>query len=127
MPMRMLLAIGVGLAVSAAQGGSPQQIQSAYIAQGASDFSSERGAKLWLREGVEGRNCATCHGGNPSEPGQHARTRKLIDPMALSASTGRFANLAKVEKWFKRNCKWTWGRECSAQEKSDLLEYLYRL
>ncbi|MEA3244387.1 MAG: DUF1924 domain-containing protein, partial [Pseudomonadota bacterium] len=30
----------------------------------------------------------------------------------------------KIEKWFKRNCKWTLGRECTAQEKADFLAYI---
>ena len=30
----------------------------------------------------------------------------------------------KIEKWFKRNCKEAWGRECTAQEKADFLTYL---
>jgi len=30
---------------------------------------------------------------------------------------------AKTEKWFLRNCKWTMGRTCTAQEKGDFLAY----
>jgi len=29
-----------------------------------------------------------------------------------------------VAKWFRRNCKTVLGRECTAQEKGDILTYL---
>jgi hypothetical protein len=44
--------------------------------------------------------------------------------LAPSAQSDRFSDPEKVEKWFKRNCTWTWGRECTAQEKGDFLAYL---
>jgi hypothetical protein len=47
--------------------------------------------------------------------------------MAPSVDAERYTDLGKMEKWFKRNCKWTWGRECTPQEKGDLLEYLRQL
>ena len=43
--------------------------------------------------------------------------------MAPSVNPKRFTDLKKVEKWFRRNCKWTWGRECNAQEKADILQW----
>ncbi|MFK5970948.1 MAG: DUF1924 domain-containing protein [Candidatus Marithrix sp.] len=30
----------------------------------------------------------------------------------------------QIRKWFKRNCKWTLGRECNAQEKGDILKFI---
>jgi hypothetical protein len=30
----------------------------------------------------------------------------------------------QIEKWLRRNCNWTLGRECSAREKGDLLSFL---
>jgi hypothetical protein len=44
--------------------------------------------------------------------------------MALSASPTRYADPAKVEKWFKRNCVEVLGRECSPREKGDWLAYM---
>ena len=35
-----------------------------------------------------------------------------------------FTDTAKIEKWFKRNCKDVLERECSAAEKADVLSYL---
>ena len=34
------------------------------------------------------------------------------------------ADLAKTEKWFKRNCNDVVGRECSASEKANVLAWL---
>jgi len=99
-------------------------LQNSYRGAGATPFSEAGGLGLWQREGTEGRTCATCHGKDLRQAGKHATTRKLIEPMAPSANAERFTDAAKVEKWFLRNCKWTWGRECSAQEKGDLLQYL---
>jgi hypothetical protein len=36
----------------------------------------------------------------------------------------RLTDVASIEKWFLRNCRGTWGRECSAQEKGDLLLFI---
>ena len=47
--------------------------------------------------------------------------------MAPSVNAARLSSRKQIEKWFKRNCKWTLGRECSAQEKGDLLAYLKTL
>jgi len=44
--------------------------------------------------------------------------------MALSVSPGRYQDGNKIEKWLLRNCKWTLGRQCSLQEKADLLTWL---
>ena len=127
MNLRSSLCLLLWGAASVAQAVTPQQVQSVYAAPGSDAFSAQRGASLWSREGIEGRQCGTCHGKDLTRSGQHARTRKDIDPMALSASPSRFSDPAKVEKWFKRNCKWTWDRECTSQEKGDLLEFLYQL
>jgi len=99
-------------------------LQNAYRGSGAATFSEASGQGLWQKVGGEGRTCATCHGKDLRQAGRHATTQKLIEPMAPSVNAARFTDAAKVEKWFLRNCKWTWGRECSAQEKGDLLQYL---
>ena len=46
--------------------------------------------------------------------------------MAASASTARYTDPAKTEKWFKRNCKEVLGRECTAREKGDWLAYMMK-
>jgi len=98
-----------------------------YAAQGAGDFSAERGKAMWneshaSREGNV--SFASCHGTDLRQGGKHVRTGKLIEPMAPSVNAERLTDPAKVEKWFLRNCKATLGRECTAQEKGDFLTYI---
>lgn len=100
-----------------------------YRSAGAGEFSAVAGEQLWHTsyshdKAPNSRSCATCHTSDPQSIGEHVRTGKSIKPMARSMNFDRFTDRAKVEKWFKRNCKWTLGRECSVQEKGDLLVYL---
>jgi len=69
-------------------------------------------------------SCATCHTADPTRPGRHAVTGKPIQPLAPAANPNRFQERARAEKWFKRNCNDTLGRECTAAEKADVLAYL---
>jgi len=99
-----------------------------YAADSAQPFDAERGKALWLKqnpaEDGKMRDCTTCHGDALDQSGKHIKTGKVVDPMAPSVNKERYTDLKKVEKWFKRNCKWTFGRECTAQEKGDILKYL---
>jgi len=54
--------------------------------------------------------------------GSHFKTQKIIEPMAHSKNLDRYLKVKKIEKWFKRNCKWTLGRICSDQEKCHFLK-----
>ncbi len=90
---------------------------------GVSDFDATRGKMLWYSDNG-GKSCTTCHGQTPQEMGQHNKTGKPIQPMALSMNAKRFQSAEKIEKWFLRNCKWTLERECTAQEKGDVLTWL---
>ena len=78
-------------------------------------------------------SCAACH--RLTDPvgltlevfdvaGRHVRTQKPIAPMAPSVNHERLSDTRSIEKWLRRNCKWTLGRECTPQEKGDLLMYL---
>jgi hypothetical protein len=40
------------------------------------------------------------------------------------ANRERFTDPAKVEKWFKRNCKEVLNRVCTPQEKADFAAYV---
>jgi len=101
----------------------------AYAAQGAADVDAEQGQYLWQKtfqasnESAE-RSCASCHTVDSTAQGKHIKTNKLIEPMAPSVNPQRLTDQKKIEKWFKRNCKWTMGRECTAQEKAGFLLYL---
>ena len=100
-----------------------------YRQQGAQNPQAENGKKLWTRsfnsnKPPQQRSCASCHTRSLSNVGKHAKTKKPIEPLAPSVNRERLTNMKKIEKWFKRNCKWTIGRECSPQEKADFLSYI---
>jgi hypothetical protein len=101
----------------------------AYASQGAAGAEAEQGRYLWQKtyqfnsEFAE-RSCASCHTKDTTLPGKHIKTNKLIEPMAPSVNPKRLTDKKKIEKWFKRNCKWTMGRECTVQEKADILYFL---
>ena len=101
----------------------------AYKAQGANGFSAAAGEALWsksvkdARTG-ESRNCAACHTANLRDAGKHAETGKLIEPMKPAVNPKRLSDARQIEKWFLRNCKWTYGRECTPQEKGDFLLFI---
>jgi hypothetical protein len=68
-------------------------------------------------------SCSGCHTDNPKAIGK-TRAHKAIEPLAPVANRERFSDPAKVEKWFKRNCKDVLARECTAQEKADFVAFL---
>jgi hypothetical protein len=105
----------------------------AYQSEGATDdFSAKRGREMWVEKfsqpnGKKARSCSGCHTDDPTAVGKHLRTGKRIEPLAPSVNPERLSNARDIEKWFKRNCKWTVGRECLPQEKGDILTYLRSL
>jgi len=106
------------------------QMHDSYRTEGANAFTAARGKSMWTQSFIQkssGRqvSCASCHTTNLKQVGSHIRTGKVIGPMAASVNAERFNDPAKIEKWFLRNCKWTLGRECSAQEKGDFLSYFH--
>ncbi len=72
-------------------------------------------------------SCASCHGTPPTREGKHANTGKVIAPLAPAFNPKAFTDEAKVDKWFRRNCKDVLSRECTAPEKADVLAYLLQL
>ncbi len=101
------------------------ELQAGYAATGVGPFSAERGRELWERSGRDAkRRCSTCHGSDLSRPGSHQRTGKTIEPLNPAVNLQRLSNAKTIEKWLKRNCKWTWGRVCSPAEKGDLLSFI---
>jgi hypothetical protein len=101
----------------------PQLQLEKYQQQGVQKIDKENGRKLW-NSTVNNRSCTTCHGATPSVIGEHLKTRKRIEPMALSVNPKRFQDGKKIEKWFLRNCKWTFSRVCTVQEKANILSWL---
>ena len=88
------------------------------------DFSAQAGQKLYTTVGPNQLSCSSCHTDSPKNPGKHAKTNKVIDPMAPSANPKRFTDAAQVEKWFKRNCNDALARACTTQEKGDFMSYV---
>lgn len=100
-----------------------------YAAQGAISADEKQGEQLWQKTfNYNGefaqRSCTSCHTNDLTAAGKHVKTNKVIKPMAPSSNAERFSDSNKVEKWFKRNCLWTMGRECTAQEKANLTVYI---
>ncbi len=73
--------------------------------------------------GVE-RSCSTCHTTDLKAKGKHATTGKAIDPLAPSVNKERLTDAKNIEKWFKRNCTWVLGRECTPPEKGGFLLFI---
>lgn len=101
----------------------------AYKQEAGGEFDAASGQALWNRQvksskSEQRRSCATCHMADPRVAGKHATTGKAIKPMAPSINPARLNDIAKVEKWLRRNCKWTLDRLCTAQEKGDVLRFL---
>lgn len=92
-----------------------------------SNFDASRGEQFFKSRHGGDWSCSICHTDNPTAMGKHTVTKKVIEPLAPSANPTRFTNATKVEKWFKRNCKDVLKRECTAQEKGDVLAYLLSL
>ena len=126
----VITSIGLSLSIPA-QAGVVDDLLKSYEAEGASNFSADNGKAIWNKEypapdksGTPTRRCATCHTEDLRNTGKHAKTGKLIEPMAPSENPERLTDLKQINKWFKRNCKWTMGRECTPQEKGDLLMFI---
>lgn len=115
-----------------AQADAVSELETSYQNQGAGPFSAAAGEALWSKTYVDAktgkeRSCTTCHSADQTKPGRHERTGKVIEAMAPSVNPQRLTDVGKIEKWFVRNCKWTLDRECTAQEKGDVLAFLKNL
>ena len=106
---------------------SPAQQLSHWTAQAGAPARAERGQALFNQRHGGEWSCASCHGTPPIAQGKHASTGKAIAPLAPAFNAKAFTDTAKVDKWFKRNCKDVLSRECSAQEKADVLAYLINI
>ncbi len=102
---------------------SPQTMLQGYETS-SGKASIQRGEQFFI--GKHGRewSCSSCHTATPNKPSEHIISGKSIEPLAPSANANRFTDPAKSEKWFRRNCKDVLSRECSAQEKADVIAWL---
>ena len=114
---------------AAAAQSSTEDLLRGYEQSGAGPFDPLSGEAAWIQEhpfgdGSEPRSCASCHGADLTRPGRHVKTGKSIEPMAVSVNPARLSDPRKAEKWLRRNCRWTLGRECTPQEKGNFLRYI---
>ena len=86
--------------------------------------NAQEGKLFFTNRQKQGLSCSTCHGTNPLEPGKHNSTGKTLAPMAPATNPKAFTDAAKIDKWFRRNCNEVVSRECSAQEKANVIAYL---
>jgi hypothetical protein len=116
-------ALLAGVAVAAAET-SPGSLLTDYSRMAGAPGRAVQGRDLFTtRHGGEWA-CSDCHTPIPSAQGRHASTGKAIQPLAPVANPDRFTDAAKVEKWFRRNCRDVLSRECTPQEKADVLAWL---
>lgn len=120
-------ALWAGLSASAALAATPAELLAGYSAEAGVRAEPARGQAFFTQRHGQEWACASCHTANPTQAGKHIVTGKSIAPMAPAVNAQRFTDLAKTEKWFRRNCKDVVGRECQANEKADILAWLMTL
>lgn len=116
-PAFILLAAG-SLAAAEPPGAADRQPSAASVQRGGEFYARRFGISEKMPA------CTACHTEDPARPGRHAVTGKDIKPLAPSANPERFSDPAKVEKWFRRNCKEVLGRECTPGEKADFIAFV---
>ena len=110
-----------------AQASTPAELAAGYASQSGAPPAAARGEQFFSAKHGREWSCASCHGVPPTQAGKHAATGKPISALAPGFNPDRFTDPAKVEKWFRRNCKDVVGRECNAGEKADVLAWLMTL
>lgn len=129
-PLHHQAAAGLAAALllaAAAQATTPAEQLAGYAAAAGAAPQAARGQQFFTSRHGREWSCASCHGNPPTGAGQHQATGKPIQPLAPAANPQRFADAAKTEKWFRRNCNDVLGRECSTAEKADVLAWLTQL
>jgi len=125
--MRYSILILVALVSGSVLAETPRDFLNRFEKEAGAAASSDRGARFFGAKHGNDWSCSTCHTARPAQPGRHDKTGKIIAPLAPAANAERCTRSAKVDKWFRRNCNDVVGRECSAQEKADLLAWLLPL
>jgi hypothetical protein len=102
---------------------TPQDLLKSYEAQ-SGKASPSRGEQFFNTKHGKEWSCSTCHENPPNHDTKHIVTGKVIKPLAPSANSARFTDEAKADKWFKRNCNDVLDRDCTTQEKAEVLSWL---
>ena len=109
---------------------TPQQFLDVYAQEAKAQnpafkgFSAKAGETFYKNKHGGEWSCSSCHTDSPITEGKHAVTGKVIQPLSPTANPARFTDATKVNKWFKRNCNDVLKRECTPEEKGNLLTYL---
>jgi len=135
MPWFRFLSVAAALALSGVVAGAMADTPASFLERfnaearsaGEGPGNAARGQEFFNQTHGSEWKCASCHGGIPTGKGEHAVTHKVIEPMAPAFNPQRFTDAAKVDKWFRRNCKDVVSRECTAREKADVLAWLISL
>ncbi len=128
--LRLLGVFVMGAVINTAYAETPQNFLDAFAQEAKSQnpafkgFSAKAGETFYKSKHGGDWSCSSCHTDNPAAEGKHTVTGKLIQPLSPNANPARFSDAAKVNKWFKRNCNDVLKRECTPEEKGNLLTYL---
>ena len=120
---KVLLVLVMLSLVKAVFSAAPQELLMSYEASSGKS-SPTRGEQFFNAKHGKEWSCASCHENLPNHDTKHIVTGKVIKPLSPNANPERFVDQIKADKWFKRNCNDVLGRECSAQEKADVLAWL---
>ena len=125
--LQLVVLVGVAYGAPQLQAATPQSELQRWQKLADQTGDAAKGKVLFgQRHGGEW-SCASCHGQPPTTANKHASTGKTIAALAPAFNAERLTDSAKVDKWFKRNCKDVLQRECTAIEKADVLAYLVSL
>ena len=125
---KFYLALTFGIAATAQAGDTTPTAQlQRFEAVSGRPASAEQGRIFFTATHGSKWTCASCHGETPTKVTKHASTGKAIDPLAPAVNGVAFTDVARVDKWFRRNCKDVLSRECTAAEKSDVIAFLLTL
>ena len=127
LPLASLLAAMLVLSPAQAADTSITEQLTRWNAQATAPGNADRGQVFFSSKHGADWSCASCHGTPPTGQGKHASTGKAIAALAPAFNPQAFTETAKVDKWLRRNCKDVLSRECSANEKADVLAYLNSL
>ena len=123
MRMRVLILVLSLTCCGVAHAITPQDLLKTYESK-SGKASVSRGEQFFNTKHGKEWSCASCHENPPNHETKHIVTGKVIKPLSPNADPTRFTDEAKADKWFKRNCNDVLGRECTAQEKADVLVWL---
>ncbi|MFO1292392.1 MAG: DUF1924 domain-containing protein [Rubrivivax sp.] len=127
-PAALCAALALLATAPAARALSATELLAEYT-KAAGAASVERGQKFFATNFGKtlGFSCASCHGEQPTRSGRDQVTEKPIAPLAPAANPQRFTDRARVDHMFRLNCRDVVGRDCTAQEKADVLAWLVSL